>query len=971
MLLILKKSTYLLLCLVGFFLVTITSRAATFSPSLDQRMSKATGSVSDSLVAVVLFVDNSALSSRVSKAASEQGTDFQRRHSEVIRALQSRDASLIDNIKNRIRQIYASVKITEYWIAPALSFRIPLSQLIQLGSIPGVVAVIEDAPVEYIEPVESTPIVAKIQSVSSHLTALNIPALWSRGLKGRGRLVCSFDTGVEGTHPALKDKWRGNFSGRSTAWFAPSSTDTLPNDKIGHGTHTMGLMVGNAAADSFGVAPEADWISAAVIDQGQTLNRTISDILAAFQWAVDPDGNPATTNDVPDVILNSWGIPTSILPPCDESFYAVINNVEAAGIVTIFAAGNEGPAARSLRLPANRASSPLNAFAVGALDDATNLIAQFSSRGPSSCDTMEIKPEVVAPGVSIYSSYKGGTYRVMSGTSMAAPYIAGLVALLRQYNPNATVSEIKTAIINSARDLGAPGEDNSYGYGLPDAQRALLYMPIPITPQVYLAGKVISGDGIADPGETFDLFIRLNIPSGAVDSVSGYISCSIPGITVSADRALFIFEKGITYSMNVIPYVISFDRQLINGTAIPFSLHIQFPFSEAADTLSLDLTVGRAPNGNMITHITPRIQMTVSDFGQFGLGPNSVYNAGGSGFRLDSSDNLLYEAGIIIGRNALQLSSAIRDSLGRADRSDFSPLLALSTGMPVSEGEFSSHAEFVDTGSPIPIPITATQTISSYSIAGDDNYLIIRFFLKNNSIENLTGLYFGYLTDFDLNPFGDKAGFLANENLLFQEGGSWAIGVLPLTNCSGILTLLNGTKKITLTGQQKFDYIKTVGMNIDSVTIGDQMTLHNFGPFNIKPLDSVEISLALMAGSDVSSLQVAAQRARARYRNSTDVQNNEVSIPEGFELAQNYPNPFNPSTTIAFEIPRAAFVNLSVFNILGERVATLLDSRVTAGHHAISWDGTTDNGHSVSSGVYFYQLKSGPTVFSKKMLMMK
>ncbi|MCX6828933.1 MAG: T9SS type A sorting domain-containing protein [candidate division Zixibacteria bacterium] len=126
-----------------------------------------------------------------------------------------------------------------------------------------------------------------------------------------------------------------------------------------------------------------------------------------------------------------------------------------------------------------------------------------------------------------------------------------------------------------------------------------------------------------------------------------------------------------------------------------------------------------------------------------------------------------------------------------------------------------------------------------------------------------------------------------------------------------------------------------------------------------------------MAGSDVSSLQVAAQRARARYRSSTDVQNNEVSIPEGFELAQNYPNPFNPSTTIAFEIPRAAFMNLSVFNILGEKVATLLDSRVTAGHHAISWDGTTDNGHSVSSGVYFYQLKSGSTVFSKKMLMMK
>jgi subtilisin family serine protease len=242
----------------------------------------------------------------------------------------------------------------------------------------------------------------------------------------------------------------------------------------------MGLLVGAVDNDLFGVAPGAEWITAGVIDQGRPNNATIYDILMAFEWTLNPDGDTNTTNDVPDVISNSWGIPKGLFEHCNEIFNIAIDNVEAAGIVVVFAAGNEGcyppnncttfNVPRTLRSPADRASTPINSFAVGAISN-SKTIANFSSRGPSSCNGA-IKPEVVAPGVRVRSSYRGG-YTDMSGTSMAVPYIAGLAVLYRQYDPDASVEEIKNAIINSCIDLGPLGEDNAYGYGLPDASRLL------------------------------------------------------------------------------------------------------------------------------------------------------------------------------------------------------------------------------------------------------------------------------------------------------------------------------------------------------------------------------------------------------------------------------------------------------------------------------------------------------------------
>ena len=250
---------------------------ATLSPSLNDMLDGSSNT--DSVVSVIVFAEGGSDAAAMKMAIGGKST-LRSRHETVVTGLKRNNSRALDNIKDEINRIAPNAIINEYWIAPAFLIEVPISKVSEIASVPGVSAIMDNAVVEFIKPVDSAPVTAKISQVYNHITSLNIPALWNIGLTGRGRLVCSFDTGVDGTHEALADKWRGNISPSSDAFFAPSSIDTLPFDKTGHGTHTMGLMVGSAAADSFGVAPGAEWITAAVIDQGQTLSRTISDILA-------------------------------------------------------------------------------------------------------------------------------------------------------------------------------------------------------------------------------------------------------------------------------------------------------------------------------------------------------------------------------------------------------------------------------------------------------------------------------------------------------------------------------------------------------------------------------------------------------------------------------------------------------------------------------------------------------------------
>jgi subtilisin family serine protease len=159
------------------------------------------------------------------------------------------------------------------------------------------------------------------------------------------------------------------------------------------------------------------------------------------------------------------------------TYWAVIDAFEAIGGAVVFSAGNSGPGTGTITPPKNRISSPVNIWATGNIDanQAGFPIRSSSSRGPSDCDGVTIKPAAVAPGTIVRSSVPGG-YSFFTGTSMASPHVGGVIALLMEAFPWATGTEIKLALIATATDLGQPGEDNTYGHGLIDANAAYHFL---------------------------------------------------------------------------------------------------------------------------------------------------------------------------------------------------------------------------------------------------------------------------------------------------------------------------------------------------------------------------------------------------------------------------------------------------------------------------------------------------------------
>jgi serine protease AprX len=343
---------------------------------------------------------------------------------------------------------------------------------------------------------------AEDASVEWNIDLVHAPDVWARGINGKGAVIGGQDTGYDWQHPALKQQyrgWDGQLANHSYNWYDAIHEDNpntssgnpcgfdspQPCDDQSHGTHTMGTIVGQDGLENqIGMAPGAQWIACRNMEQGVGTPATYAE---CYQWFVAPypqDGDPFSDGDptkAPHVINNSWSCPASEGCVEPDVLREVVNNVRAAGIVTVHSAGNGGSVCGSVDEPAAMYDA---SFSVGATD-ARDQIAGFSSRGPSPQDEGLItKPEISAPGLSVRSSIPGDSYDIKSGTSMAAPHVAGLVALLIDARPEleGNVDLLESLIQETAVRLFTTdgcGDDspqsipnNTFGWGRIDAYSA-------------------------------------------------------------------------------------------------------------------------------------------------------------------------------------------------------------------------------------------------------------------------------------------------------------------------------------------------------------------------------------------------------------------------------------------------------------------------------------------------------------------
>ncbi|GAA0588382.1 bacillopeptidase F [Virgibacillus siamensis] len=314
-------------------------------------------------------------------------------------------------------------------------------------------------------------------NVEWNVEQVRAPQVWDMGIDGSGTVVASIDTGVQWNHPALKDNYRGYDESTGEVnhdfnWLDTTEGQAEPYDDLGHGTHTIGTMVGSEpdGSNQVGVAPGAEFIS---VKAFTAAGGTDVDLLEAAEWILAPtdsEGN-ARADMAPDIVNNSWGGG----PGLDEWYRDVVTNWRAAGILPVFSAGNTGlgnpGGPGSVAAPANYPES----FAVGATDSNDEL-AGFSLLGPSPYD--EIKPDISSPGVGVRSSVPGSGYEGgWSGTSMAAPAVAGVAALMHQVDSGLTVDEMEQVMMDTAIPLTdeeyPESPNNGYGYGLVNAYAAV------------------------------------------------------------------------------------------------------------------------------------------------------------------------------------------------------------------------------------------------------------------------------------------------------------------------------------------------------------------------------------------------------------------------------------------------------------------------------------------------------------------
>ena len=386
-----------------------------------------------------------------------------------------------------------------FWVANMIVATADRSLVEALAARSDVAQVDSNRPARWIE----DPALANFQESPDDPTAIewgvnnvNAPAVWAQGFTGQGIVIGGQDTGIRWTHSALKARYRGwdgtnadhNFNWHDAIHSGGGNcgaNTTAPCDDSGHGTHTVGSVLGASGTNEIGVAPGAKWIGCRNMNVGAGTPATYTE---CFQFMIAPTdlaGNNANPALRPHVLNNSWGCPVSEGCVTGAELEMIVNNTQAAGIFVSVSAGNAGPNCQTVQdAPAFYNAS----FSVGAIN-VSNGLANFSSRGPSTFYTPNIlKPNVSAPGSSVRSSYNSSdtSYGTLSGTSMASPHVVGVVALLWSAHPQLVrdIAATKALLQNTANpDIavaaqtcgGTPSTqipNNSFGYGRVDAWAA-------------------------------------------------------------------------------------------------------------------------------------------------------------------------------------------------------------------------------------------------------------------------------------------------------------------------------------------------------------------------------------------------------------------------------------------------------------------------------------------------------------------
>lgn len=423
--------------------------------------------------------------------------------------------------KNLVVQAKGSIK-REYKNANALSISVPATAIKALKNNPNIIAVEPDIVIK-----------AKSQTLDWGVNRIDAPTAWASSLTGKGVKIGIVDSGIA-KHEDLTVAGGASFTSYTTSYL----------DDNGHGTHIAGIIgAKNNSYGTVGIANEASLYAVKVL--GKDGAGYLSEIIAGIDWCI--------TNKM-DIINLSLGSSTS-----SYALQQVVDKAYSQGILVVAAAGNDGNTSGSLdtvNYPAKYAS----VIAVSATDS-KDARASFSSTGS--------KIEVAAPGVNILSTYLNNQYVSISGTSMAAPYVAGNLALLKQANPTLTSSQLRMKLRENVVDLGTTGIDNWFGYGLikaPKGQTSVTNQPTTMQPVVTQPKQQETKTVVMTNKTSYLGGENIYFKAKVTDTTGKAVQGAVVKSTITSPKGIPTVVKGITNKGGEVTFVISTYRTTIKGT---------------------------------------------------------------------------------------------------------------------------------------------------------------------------------------------------------------------------------------------------------------------------------------------------------------------------------------------------------------------------------------------------------------------
>ncbi len=709
-----------------------------------------------------------------------------------------------------------------------------------------------------------------------------------------------------------------------------------------HGTHVAGIAaaIRNNARGGCGVAPECRVMA---VRAGS--NNSIPYGYEGIYYASRSGAR---------VVNCSWG-------GDGESAYEhdILDYVAAQNCIVVASAGNS--ATSTPNFPA--AIEGVVSVAATRLSD---LAAGFTNYGPW--------VKVSAPGVAILSTMIMGTgvpaYGSWQGTSMAAPFVTGVIALVASRFPQLDNYAIIERVIGSSDPIDAvnPNHAEELGLGRVNAWRAVADSVVGLRlGQVTYTEASGSGDGRVRAGESANIHVSVYNDLAPVDNVYGRIST--PGDTISVTSSTSLYGDlpvGGPFWNQDPPFTIEIPITVTNARILPLTIEwldgIHRVVGRATTRVYLDSTFVAVNNGRMNLGFAENGSLGYSDY------ERNLYI--GPGLRIEGRPtNALYHGSFVVAADGI-----VSDNLyGNADLTRFDWLAmpdSVAHFVASTRAEIEAHTTFEDTQAEQMLFARVSAAALAWTAPEANSFITLEYEVVNRSINPWTEAYLGFIMDWDL---GASSRNLSHFDTLSQIAyvsqvatGHPLVGITPLSGVWHTYYVVNNRAEIDPPADWS-DFRKwqilTGGINASPTEPMDLSHVVDIGPFTVPAHDSLTAAFAIVAGNDLIELRAAAEAARAHFA----LRKLPPSLPPAVKLAPGlYPNPLPAGSNLRLVLPQAAPATLRFYNLLGQLVAEVSTPLTPDGPFII--DRSALNG---ASGLLIYRVESAGTQFSGKLLLVK